>query len=159
MGNKYKCRVCHATVDSDYAFQSFTVKGKPFYCCNQSEYIGFIIEENKKKAVKNYTYRILGQEVSHGQLAQEISEWHKTNSWDKLIAYFEANADSIESKMSSKNFASIYGKIRYLSAIVKNSIDDFKLEVEEPIRPASEFVEPVINNNKKKRRGLVDVDV
>ena len=61
--------------------------------------------------------------------------------------------------MSSKNFASIYGKIRYLSAIVKNSIDDFKLEVEEPVRPASEFVEPVINNNKKKRRGLVDIDV
>ncbi len=158
MGNKYKCRVCHATVDSDYAFQSFTAKGKPFYCCNQSEYVKYVIEKNKENRVKDFTYQALGQKTSNSQLYKEIGEWHSNNSWDKLIAYFEANVDYIESQMNAKEFNSIYGKIRYLSAIVKNHIDDFKFDVDLPVRPASEFVEPVITN-KKKRRGLMDIDV
>lgn len=159
MGNKYKCKFCGNKVDSDYAFQTCNRSGKSSYWCSQSEYIKYVIEENKRKTVRSYAYRILGEEVSHSQLAKELDAWHETNSWDKLIAYFEANTDSLENKMNSKQFNSIYGKIRYLSAVVRDTIDDFKLEVEEPVRPASEFVEPVINNNKKKRRGLVDIDV
>ena len=158
MGNKYTCKFCHNKIDSDYAFQTYNKSGTSYWC-SQSEYVKYTLEENKRKAVKSYACRILGKEVSHGQLTKELDAWHETNSWDKLIAYFEANADSLENKMNSKDFTSTYGKIRYLSTIVKNQIDDFKLEVEEPVRPASEFVEPVINNNKKKRRGLVDVDV
>lgn len=159
MGNKYKCKFCGNKVDSDYAFQTCNRSGKSSYWCSQSEYIKYVIEENKRKTVKSYVFRILNEEISHAQLTKELNDWHETNSWDKLIAYFEANADSLENTMRSKESISIYRKIKYFSSIVKNTIDDFKLEVEEPIRPASEFVEPVINNNKKKRRGLVDVDV
>lgn len=160
MGTKYKCRVCHATVDSDYAFQSYTAKGKPFYCCSQSEYVKYIIERNKENQVKEYTYRALGEKTSNGQLYKEIGEWHSIYSWDRLIEYFEESIDRLESTMRSKEFKSIYSKIRYLSTVVKNTIDDVKPKTieEKMVKSASEFVEPV-TSAKTKRRGLANIDV
>lgn len=132
-----KCRICGAQLNTSTAYKLAGSNGKNAYYCSLEEYQ---TEENRKykaQADKDKAYRlvceILGEnDVINSALWKEWAEWGKVATDEKIAMYLAENKDYLVRVMSNINGTS-YGRIRYLSAIIKNNITDFKeQEVEEP---------------------------
>ena len=160
MGRRCKCKLCGAELNTDTAYRGTTDKGCQFYCCSESEYNADLMDKAARINVIEYTYQIIGR-TDNGALYKEIEAWHKFSSWRKIEHYLEQNVDYINSQMNGKTFSNIYNKIRYMSAIVKNSIDDFKEQTAPVIEKQSNELIPVKERvtPKPKRRGLAYIDV
>lgn len=81
-------------------------------------------------------------------LRKEVKSWG--TDFKKICFYLQDNLERIESAMN-KDFNSIYGRVRYFSAIVKNGIAEYEMPKEDIIKKINfEFYEP--NYKPKKRR-------
>ncbi len=113
----------------------------------------------KRDAVYYELCDIFGYEVQNSILFTEWILWNKLANDEKILAYLQENKDYIKSKMERTN-GTEYARIRYLSAILKNSLHDYKVEKKtEPtkITVNYEMYEPVVST-KKKRRGLSELE-
>lgn len=168
---KVKCRRCGTYIEKSKAYKDTTRRG--FYYCNEEEYL---IEKKKREdaekakeaAAERKTKRdavyhelcdIFGYEVQNSVLFTEWILWNKLANDEKILAYLQENKDYIKSKMERTN-GTEYARIRYLSAILKNSLHDYKVEKKtEPTKIIVnyEMYEPVVST-KKKRRGLSELE-
>ena len=100
-----KCRACGNIIDKTTAFCA----SKGQYYCNQEEY------DTKKQL-----YSILSEYVNTTNtiLHKEMILWG--TDYKKICNYLQDNRSLFEYAMK-KNFNSEYAKIRYFSAIIKNS--------------------------------------
>lgn len=113
----------------------------------------------KRDAVYYELCDIFGYEVQNSILFTEWILWNKLANDEKILAYLQENKDYIKSKMERTN-GTEYARIRYLSAILKNSLHDYKVEKKtEPTKIIVnyEMYEPVVST-KKKRRGLSELE-
>ena len=168
MGRKAKCKICGTPLDTTTAFKVIAYdtnnKAKTSYYCSREEYEKD--EEIKKKnaADKDKAYwlicDIIGRkEILNTALWKEWKEWNKVFSNEAIASYLEENKaylTSTISRLEDKEF----NRIRYLSAILKNSLGDFK---------PKEKVQTVINHiiqdehyetkfKLKSRRGFEDLE-
>ena len=63
--------------------------------------------------------------------------------------------------MSKKQFTSEYAKIRYISAVLKNSLRDFKPKIEETPKPnvvVEETIYKAPTHSLNRRRSLADLE-
>ena len=85
--------------------------------------------------------------------------WRSICDDEKILAYLQEHKDYIKSKLEKLN-SSEYARIRYVSAILKNSLKDYVATVRvepEKINVDCEIYEPTVFA-KKKRRGLSELE-
>ena len=109
MARQVKCRACGKKIDKDTAFQ-----GSPrMYYCSEQEF-------RTEQAFMDMVQEFLGN-TNNTVLFKEMTLW---GAHDKVLSFMQENKAMIEQSMA-KSFNSEYGKIRYFSAIIKNSIADY----------------------------------
>lgn len=162
---KAKCRICGADIDTKTAYKVTDKNGKHKYFCSQSE---FEKEEERKKKIaedKDKIYRLIcdimdTKEIVNTALYKEWAEWNKVANNSKIAQYLAENKDYLTSaikRLSSSEFA----KIRYLSAILKNNLKDYKSKVVEQPKPkvvVEETIYEVPTQSIKRRRSLSDLE-
>lgn len=166
MARTAKCRICGKQLNTDEAFR---VEGKPVkYFCSESE---FKAEEERKKKVaedKDKVYRLIcdimsEQEIINSALFKEWVEWNKVADNVKVARYLEENKDYLTSAISRIE-NKIYNRIRYLSAILKNSLGDYKPKLvnevakTQPKVVIDETVYEAPTRSLNKRRSLADLE-
>lgn len=151
MGRRCICKICGAELNTDTAF-----KGNRYYCCSESEYLNYNSEIASRNNVINYLFQLC--KTNNSALFKEMNVWHETASWSKLENYFRDNIEYLTNVLNNKSFEKIYYKIKYLSGIVKNNIDDYKESAPDIQISASEFI-PINYKPKPKRKGFADIDV
>jgi len=121
-----KCKICSQKVDRDDAYK-VEVSGKNNYYCNENEYKNLIQQKQDKDNVYTEINDIFGRKITNTAIFKEITEISKIYTYERILAYLKFNNTYLGSVMA-KDFSSEYAQIRYFSAILKNSLSDFKIE-------------------------------
>ncbi len=124
---KCKCQICGKSLTTDIAYRVVD-KSQPKYYCSSDEYNAWHdkkIQDDLEEDIlhENITYCI--GETINTAIYKEITEWKTVADTKKLNSYFFYNRDSIVQSIDRMDFINEYAKIRYFSAIVKNTINDF----------------------------------
>jgi len=137
VARKAKCRACGKELDTTTAFKLISYdtndKEKRFYYCSRDEYKEDEKAKEKAAADKDKVYRlicdIIGRdEILNSILWKEKAIWNKVAADEVIAQYLEESKiylTGVISKLEDKEF----NRIRYLSAIIKNSIGDYKPKV------------------------------
>ena len=151
-----KCVHCGEKIDRDLAFKVRVGKVNKYYC-TEMEYK----TEVGKKEVKDNVYilidNIFGYKITHTSLYKEISEISTIHTFSKINEYLIDRQKDLSSIMS-RDFSSEYGKIRYFSAILKNSLTDYIVKKEEIKK---EIIVDIAKDNytiRKRRKTLLDFE-
>ena len=168
-----KCRYCQERLTTAIAYKT-EINKKSFYFCNEEHYNKFLQEdENKKRKQEqeaqtrqkfyNLFCEILGVNgITNTALWKEKTEINNVFSDDVIISYLEENKSWITASVG-KLSGGEYGKIRYVSVILRNKLGDYrpKVVVSEAEKPKTvvdtTFYEPMQTNNNK-RRSLADLE-
>ena len=166
---KVKCKVCGEPLDTKTAFKLIAYdtndKAKTSYYCSKEEWEKSEVEKRAREDNKNKAYSlicsIIGREkIINTVLWKEWKEWNKAFSNETIALYLEDNKaylTSTISRLEDKEF----NRIRYLSAILKNSLGDFKpkkKEVEKPKVQVDETFYESTPTTQNKRRSLADLE-
>ena len=168
MARTAKCKICGKVLDTSKAFK---IEGKPAkYFCSEEEYKAE--EERKKKAAedKDRVYRLIcdimgEQEIINSALWKEVQVWRQVADDEKIAKYLEDNKDYLISAIGRIE-NKIYNRIRYLSAILKNSLGDYRPKlVNEPVKVQPKVVtvdETMYDTTptviRKRRRSLDELE-
>ena len=148
---KVKCKICGTLVERESAYK-IVKNGKNLYYCSEQEYIEYTRKQEEVSYQKSRMYELIEYfigKTTNTALFKEISIWLTVADYDKICSYLTENKTYLTSAMN-KAFSSEYAKIRYFSAIVKNSIGDYKPQKTEPVKQVeTEFYE---TNYKPKQR-------
>lgn len=158
-----KCRICGEILDTNVAYKVVT-NGKNAYYCSQEEFETEAKKKEKLAADKNKVYRLICEiierkEITNTALFAEWKVWNKVADNEKIGQYLEENKAYLcgaIAKLDNKEF----NRIRYLSAILKNSLGDFKPKAE--VKPV--FVPKIQEEHyetkfkPKARKGLLDLE-
>lgn len=173
MGRPCKCRYCGANLTTKIALLQY-LGDKKAYFCNQEHYEKYVQKtetEHQQKAKKKELHdrvcelfsEILGvKKITNTALFKEKAELNEVYSDEVIISYLEENKDWITTSVGRLS-GGIYGKIRYVSVILRNKLGDYKpkVVVKETPKPKTivdtTFYEPMQTNNNK-RRSLVDLE-
>lgn len=171
---KAKCRICGESLDTTTAYKviSYDASGKEkrAYYCSQEEYEE---EENRKKKAaddKDRVYRLIcdiicRKEIINTVLWKEWKLWNKVATDELIGQYLEENKIYLTSVIARLDDVE-FNRIRYLSAIIKNKLGDFKPKAKETPKPKVQVeetvYEPQSENNapmkSNKRRSLADLE-
>lgn len=168
-----KCKVCGEPLDTKTAFKLIAYdtnnKAKTSYYCSKEEYLEDSAKKERESECKNKAYslicEIIGREkIINTVLWKEWKEWNKAFSNETIAQYLEDNKvylTSTISRLEDKEF----NRIRYLSAILKNSLGDFKqkekakeIEAKKPKVQVDETFYEATPTTRNKRRSLVDLE-
>ncbi len=186
-----KCRKCNNKIDRALAFK-VVVGDKNAYYCNEEEYKQHVeeqkLKEEKRRKYKEeqkllkkekerikelkdsiYTYirNIFGYLPTNTSIYKEMNEVFQNFDYDLVLRYLEQQNEYLKNVIHSKEFTSEYGKIRYFSAILKNSLADFKRESKKnKVEDNSELIKCCYDNEplevkykrKKKKRTLEEIE-
>ena len=159
MAYNVKCRKCGAMLNRDKAFKVVVGKVNTYYC-NESEYNDVVLVKQIKKNTYKCIDRILGYKVVNTTLRKEIKVLLENYSYELILSYLQDNFDFLHDVMR-KSFQSEYAKIRYFSAILKNSLEDYKQSKNKA--PETKIVEVDMPNmkfhRKSKRVALQDIEM
>ena len=127
------CQICKNKIERDTAYKRVVGKANKYYC-SDTEYENDLAQKQKIAEDKDKVYRlicdILGEkEVLNTALWKEKTIWNKAFSDEIIAKYLAENKDYLNSAVS-KLSGTEYAKIRYVSAVLKNSLRDFKPKVE-----------------------------
>ena len=158
-----KCKICGTALDTKVAYK-VVVNGKNAYYCSEEEYKNDAAEKEKADADKTKVYtlicEIIGRkEILNTVLWKEKAIWNKVFSDELIWKYLESNKTyltTVISRLEDKEF----NRIRYLSAILKNSLGDFKpitqVQKREAVIIPEEHYETKFKS--KKRKSLEDLE-
>jgi hypothetical protein len=147
---------------------------KKAYFCNQEHHEKYMQEEENKKKKKEQEEQmrdkfyslfceVLGVKgVTNTALWKEKAEINKVFSDDVIISYLEENKDWISTAVG-KLSGGEYGKIRYVSVILRNKLGDYKPKVvvkeeEKPKIKVDENFYETTSTTRNKRRSLADLE-
>lgn len=126
------CQICKKKIEKNEAYKRVVGKVNKYYCSEQE----WQAEEDKKKKVaedKDKVYNLIcdmfGYEIQNTQLFAEWTLWNKLKNNEIIYKYLRENEDYLQ-QICDRSFNSEYQKIRYFSAVLKNSLSDFKPKVE-----------------------------
>ena len=153
-----KCKCCGNKIERESAYKVITDKGNKYYC-SKAEYEAMQKEKVDKDAIYAEIVDIFGYKIQNSALFKEWKCWNELASNEKILSYIQENKDYIKDAVGRLNNTE-YARVRYVSAILKNSLVDYKVETrEEPekITVDCEIYEiPIFT--KKKRRGLSELE-
>lgn len=162
-----KCRICGEALDTKTAYLVVT-NGKKAYYCSREEFESDETKKQKASADKEKVYRLIcdiigRQEIVNSALWKEKAVWNKVAIDEVIGQFLEENRDYLASVIGRLDDVE-YNRIRYLSAILKNKLGDYKPKV-----VVNEVPKPMINDvdkfmiytNKKiitRRKGFAEED-
>ena len=173
-----KCRYCKANLSTNTAYQVIENK-KTAYFCNQEHYENYIAmierknkEKDKLSVNRDKAYRLICEIIGRKQIIntvlwKEWAIWNKVATDETIGQYLKENQaylSSVIAKLEDVEFK----RIRYLSAILKNELGDykpkmvqvkeFKIEIDEIDNRTD--VELRINKKKKmvRRQGFAEME-
>lgn len=165
-----KCRQCQTNLNTQDAYKT-TINNKNAYFCNQEHYEKFLQDEEAKKKKQeresqtkdkfyNIFCEILGVKgITNTALWKEKTEINKVFSDEVIISYLEENKSWITTSVS-KLSGGEYGKIRYVSVILRNKLGDYKpkVVVKETVQPKIQDEHYETKFKLKQRRGFEDLE-
>ena len=162
---KAKCQICKAPLDTNTAYKITDKNGKNKYYCNQAEYDAEEARKKKAKEDKDKADRLIcdlfGYAIQNTQLFAEWRLWNKLKSDEIIHKYLVENKEYLQ-QICNKSFEGEYQKIRYFSAVLKNSLRDFKPRVVEITRPITDtndtFMSYTNNKTVTRRKGFAEED-
>ena len=161
-----KCRICGEALDTNVAYK-VVANGKNAYYCNQEEFESDTKKREKLAADKDMVYKLICEIINREKIIN-TALWKEWKIWngvatDEVIGqYLTDNKDYLISVVSRLDDIE-FNRIRYLSAILKNSLGDFKpkavvatterpnVQVEQTLYEAA----PITRN---RRRSLEDLE-
>ena len=161
---KCKCRICGTPHNTEDAYK-IVVNNKNQYYCSQAEFEEDLERKKKAQEDKDKVYNLIcdmfGYQIQNSQFFAEWTLWNKLKSNEIIYKYLRENEDYL-CRVCDKSFNSEYQKIRYFSAILKNSLRDFESKVEVVEQPKV-VVEEVMydftpSTTRNRRRGLADLE-
>ena len=175
MGMRVICRYCKSKIEKKDALQIPGEKYNTYYC-NQECYSKANAEkkakeierlakkqekeENKQKRIDPVYEEIadiFGYRIQNSALFAEMKLWRGICDDTKILAYLQENRDRIKSSMERAS-SSEYARIRYVSAILKNSLADYNvknIEAENTtpgITVDEDYIMPINKKKKTERR-------
>ena len=175
MGMRVICRYCKSKIEKKDALQIPGEKYNTYYC-NQECYSKANAEkkakeierlakkqekeENKQKRIDPVYEEIadiFGYRIQNSALFAEMKLWRGICDDTKILAYLQENRDRIKSAMERAS-SSEYARIRYVSAILKNSLADYNvknIEAEKTtlgITVDEDYIMPINKKKKTERR-------
>ena len=158
------CQICKNKIERDTAYKRVVGKANKYYC-SVAEYENDLAQKQKIAEDKDKVYRlicdILGEkEVLNTALWKEKTIWNKAFSDETIAKYLQENQDYLTSAVSRLS-GTEYAKIRYVSAVLKNSLRDFKPKAEEIPKPrvvVEETIYEVPTHSLNRRRSLADLE-
>lgn len=175
MGRLIKCKVCGKQIDINYAYKAtlYNSKGTPSnaYYCSEEHCEQGIKEHNERverikesQAVEDKVYYlicdIMGKKaIINSALYKERQVWRKVASDEVIGQYLEENKAYLTNAIARIDNIE-YNRIRYLSAILKNKLGDYKPKAKE-VEPAFSVVQEEHYETKfknKKRRGFDELE-
>lgn len=173
MGTACKCKICKKSLNTNDAYCVITYdkngKAKKNFYCSEEEFNTEEARKRKSAADRSRAYRlvceILGRdEIINTILWKEWAIWNKVADNEKIGRYLEENKDYLRDVISRLEDVE-FNRIRYLSAILKNKLGDYKPKVKEVERAvvkyssSFELFEPtVVKNNEVNNIILDDVE-
>ena len=165
-----KCKYCRSKLTTTLAYMEY-VKDKKFYFCNQDHYEEYVkqeeenaVKKEKAEALENKFYNlmceILGVNgITNTALWKEKKELKAAYSEELILSYLEENKDWLTTSVSKLN-GGIYGKIRYVSVILRNKLGDYKPQTltRTEIIPKIQDEHYETKFKLKQRRGLEDLE-
>lgn len=157
-----KCKCCGNKIERESAYKVMTDKGNKYYC-SKAEYEAMQKEKADKDAIYTEIVDIFGYKIQNSALFKEWKCWNELASNEKILSYIQENKDYIKGSVGKLN-STEYARIRYMSAILKNSLVDYKVEPrKEPekieVKNGSffELFEP-IKESKKMRKSFAELE-
>ena len=157
------CQICKKKIEKDTAYKRVVGKANKYFCSEQE----WQSEENKKKKVaedKDKVYYLIcdmfGYQIQNTQFFAEWTLWNKLQSNEIIYKYLRENEDYLQ-EICDRSFNSEYQKIRYFSAVLKNSLRDFRPKVEVVEKPkvvVEETIYEAPTHTLNKRRSLEDLE-
>ena len=158
------CQICKKKIEKETAYKRVVGKANKYYCSEQE----WQTEEDKKKKAleaKDKVYNLIcdmfGYEIINTQFFAEWALWNKLKSNEDIYKYLRENEDRLQ-EICDRSFNSEYQRIRYFSAVLKNSLRDFKprVEIKEVPKIVIEEVmyDATPSNTRNRRRGLADLE-
>lgn len=172
MARTAKCRVCGAKLDTTTAYKVIVCdtnnREKRFYYCSKDEYEADEARKKKEAADKDKAYglicEIIGRKkIINTALWKEWKLWSEVASDEVIAQYLEENKEYLTGVIARLDDVE-YNRIRYLSAILKNKLGDYKPKVKEERKPVEsnsdfELFEPtVVKQNNQSDFILEDVE-
>lgn len=154
-----KCRKCGKEIDRIIAYKVVVGKSNHYFC-SKAEYDEMEKSKQKKADVYELINEIFGYKVINKALFKEIGEILEANSIDILLGYLTANKGMLSSKLN-KDFSSEFARIRYFSAIIKNSINDYRTRLKRQNEPVKATDFEMLETNysaRPKRKGFADTE-
>ena len=144
-----KCAFCGKELKKKEAYVVNAGKINKYYCNYEHS-----IAVKPRDRMYDLINEIFGYKVLNTVLFKECDEVGKVQTYEKVVSYLQENKQYLEQVMT-REFANEYNKIRYFSAILKNSLVDYQMpkkEVEKEVE--IEMYEPVKKVYKSQRKGL-----
>ena len=167
------CQICGKKIEKDTAYQAITIgprSKKPILknCCSEQEWLAEEARKKKAEIDKNRVYDLIcdmfGYKIINTQFFAEWELWKNLKSNEDIYRYLRENEDYLQ-QICDRSFDSEYQRIRYFSAVLKNSLRDFKpkakVEVVEKPKPKVEINETIYEvptHSLNKRRSLEDLE-
>lgn len=158
-----KCRICGEVLDTNMAFKVVT-NGKNAYYCSQDEFEADAKAKAKASADKDMVYKLICEIIDREKIIN-TALWKEWNVWNKVATneiigkYLMENKEYLIGAIARLDNVE-FNRIRYLSAILKNSLGDFK-----PKKEAKPAFVPSVNEEHyetkfkpKVRRALLDLE-
>ena len=154
-----KCKICGTQLNTTEAYKVIDKNGKNKYYCSASEFEAEEAHKKKTQEDKNKVYNLIcdmfGYQIQNSQFFAEWTLWNKLKSNEIIYKYLRENEDFL-CQVCDKSFNSEYQKIRYFSAILKNSLRDFESKVEVVEKPKVVMEEHYETKYKPKTRQALD---
>ena len=158
-----KCRICGEPLDTKTAYLVIT-NGKKAYYCSADEFEADDAKRKKAEADKDKVYflicDIIGrQKIISSALWKEKAVWNEVSTDEVVGQYLEENKDYLSGVIGRLDDVE-YNRIRYLSAILKNKLGDYKPKVliKETVVPKIQDEHYETKFKLKKRRGFEDLE-
>lgn len=136
-----KCKYCQASLKTSEAYKEI-IKNKTMYFCDEDHFNLYMedLEAEQKQKERNKQLQdkfyklfcdILGVNgITNTALWKEKAEINKVFSDEIIISYLEEHKEYLTNAIG-KLSGGIYGKIRYVSVVLRNSLGDYKPKVKE----------------------------
>jgi hypothetical protein len=157
------CQICRKKIERDAAYKRVVGKVNKYYC-SADEFEAEEARKKKYKEDKDKVYYLIcdmfGYDIQNTKFFDEWALWNKLQSNEIIYKYLRENEDYLQ-QICDRSFDTEYQKIRYFSAILKNSLRDFvpKVKVmEKPKVVVEETIYETPTHSLNKRRSLEDLE-
>ena len=157
------CQICKNKIERDTAYKVVVGQANKYYCSEQE----WQAEEDRKKKAKEDKDKVyylicdmFGYEIQNTKFFDEWTHWNKLKSNEIIYKYLRENEAYLQ-QICDKSYDTEYKRIRYFSAILKNSLRDFKPKAEEVPKPKVVVEEAIYDTptySLNKRRSLADLE-